>query len=46
MFAVVTIFLAVDLSKVQLPRWTDYILAGYVAFYVFIHLILSVSEKK
>ncbi|XP_065209987.1 putative ferric-chelate reductase 1 homolog [Planococcus citri] len=48
--AIVTIFLAVDLSKVQLPRWTDYILAAYVAFYVFIHLILSIggcmSEKS
>lgn len=41
--SVVTIFLAVQLSKAELPEFVDWILVAFVAFYVAIHLILSVS---
>lgn len=48
--AIVTIFFAVPQSKAQLPEWMDWILVAFVAFYVFMHLILSVagcvSEKE
>ncbi|XP_039277082.1 putative ferric-chelate reductase 1 homolog isoform X1 [Nilaparvata lugens] len=40
---IVTIFFAGQLSKAMLPGWMDWILVGYVAFYVCIHLILSIS---
>lgn len=43
--SVVTIFLAVDLPKAELPAWTDYILASFVAYYVIYHLLLSVSDE-
>ncbi|XP_046662444.1 putative ferric-chelate reductase 1 homolog [Homalodisca vitripennis] len=47
--AIVTIFLAVQLNKAELPQWMDWVLVGYVAFYVIVHLILSmcgcVSER-
>lgn len=42
-FAIVTIFFAVQLNKAELPDWMDWILVGYVAFYVIVHLILSFS---
>uniref|UniRef100_A0A8D8VZI0 Ferric-chelate reductase 1 homolog n=1 Tax=Cacopsylla melanoneura TaxID=428564 RepID=A0A8D8VZI0_9HEMI len=41
--AIVTIFLAVQLSKAELPEFVDWILVAFVAFYVAIHLILSCS---
>lgn len=41
--AIVTIFLAVDLTKAELPKLTDYILAAYVCVYVAAHLILSIA---
>ncbi|KAK9877469.1 hypothetical protein WA026_018577 [Henosepilachna vigintioctopunctata] len=48
--AIVTLFFAVKLNKAELPDFFDYILAGYVAFHVVVHLILSimgcVSEKS
>lgn len=48
--AIVTIFFAVPQSKAQLPEWMDWILVSFVAFYVFIHLILSIvgcmSERE
>ena len=40
---VVTIFFATKLTKAELPDWMDWILVGYVAFHVAVHLILSVS---
>ncbi|VVC24734.1 Hypothetical protein CINCED_3A009275 [Cinara cedri] len=42
-FAILTIFFAVTLSKAELPAWMDWILVAYVGFYVIIHLILSIS---
>lgn len=39
---VITIFFAVKLNKAELPDWFDLILAGFVAFHVFMHLVLSV----
>jgi hypothetical protein len=39
----VTIFFATKLTKAELPDWMDWILVGYVAFHVAVHLILSVS---
>jgi hypothetical protein len=39
----VTIFFAIKLAKAELPEWMDWILVGYVAFHVAVHLILSVS---
>jgi len=39
----VTIFFATKLTKAELPNWMDWILVGYVAFHVAVHLILSVS---
>uniref|UniRef100_A0A1B6DIZ9 Ferric-chelate reductase 1 homolog n=1 Tax=Clastoptera arizonana TaxID=38151 RepID=A0A1B6DIZ9_9HEMI len=48
--AIVTIFFAVQLNKAELPDWMDWILVGFVAFYVIMHLVLScsgcVSENK
>ncbi|KAL3289082.1 hypothetical protein HHI36_003524 [Cryptolaemus montrouzieri] len=41
--AIVTIFFAVRLGKAELPDFVDWILVGYVAFHVAIHLILSVA---
>ena len=38
-----TIFFATKLTKAELPDWMDWILVGYVAFHVAVHLILSVS---
>lgn len=43
LFLVVTIFFATKLTKAELPDWMDWILVGYVAFHVVVHLILSVS---
>jgi hypothetical protein len=43
LFSVVTIFFATKLTKAELPDWLDWILVGYVAFHVAVHLILSVS---
>ncbi|GBP56403.1 Putative ferric-chelate reductase 1 homolog [Eumeta japonica] len=40
---VATIFLAVYLQKAELPNWTVYILAAFVAFHVIMHLILSLT---
>lgn len=40
---IVTIFFAVKLTKAELPDFMDWILVGYVAFHVIIHLTLSVS---
>lgn len=41
---VITIFLAVPLNKAELPDWVDWLLVVFVAAYVFIHLVLSVSK--
>lgn len=38
--------MASGLGKAELPGWADWIIAAYVAFYVVIHLILSVSITK
>jgi hypothetical protein len=43
LLSVVTIFFAIKLKKAELPEWMDWILVGYVAFHVAVHLILSVS---
>lgn len=43
--SVVTIFLSVNLTKAELPQWTDYVIASFVAYYVIYHLLLSVSKK-
>ncbi|XP_048487412.1 putative ferric-chelate reductase 1 homolog [Plutella xylostella] len=40
---VATIFLAVYLQKAELPGWSVYILAAYVAFHVVMHLVLSLT---
>lgn len=40
----VTIFFAISLSKAELPHWFNWILVAFVAFHVFIHLLLSVSS--
>jgi len=49
-FAIVTIFFAVKLSKAELPEWMDFILVAYVAVHLVIHLVYSisgcVSERK
>ncbi|XP_075215602.1 putative ferric-chelate reductase 1 homolog [Lycorma delicatula] len=49
-FAIVAIFLAVQLKKAELPDWMDWILVAFVAFYVLVHLILSlfgcISERQ
>lgn len=48
--AIVTIFFAVPQGKAELPDWMDWVLVAFVAFYVFMHLILSIagcmSEKE
>jgi hypothetical protein len=44
LLSVVTIFFATKLTKAELPDWMDWILVGYVAFHVAVHLILSVSQ--
>ncbi|XP_045540142.1 putative ferric-chelate reductase 1 homolog [Papilio machaon] len=41
--AIVTIFLAVYLQKAELPIWSVYILAAFVAFHVIMHIILSLT---
>lgn len=41
--AIVTIFFAVKLTKAELPDWFDWILVAFVAFHVFMHLVLSIS---
>lgn len=46
MFLVVTIFFAVKLNKAELPDWFDWIMVGFVAFHVIMHLILSVRFLK
>lgn len=40
---IVTIFMAVYLQKAELPSWSVYILAAYVAFHVVMHLVLSLT---
>ncbi|XP_047036752.1 putative ferric-chelate reductase 1 homolog [Helicoverpa zea] len=40
---IVTIFLAVYLTKAELPPWSVYILAAFVAFHVVMHLVLSLT---
>ncbi|XP_044737740.1 putative ferric-chelate reductase 1 homolog isoform X2 [Chrysoperla carnea] len=40
--AIVTIFFAVKLNKAELPEWMDWVLVGFVAFHVIMHLILSI----
>ncbi|XP_022913819.1 putative ferric-chelate reductase 1 homolog [Onthophagus taurus] len=48
--AIVTIFFAVRLTKAELPEWMDWILVGFVALHVIIHIVLSIlnaaSEKQ
>lgn len=41
--SIATIFYAVKLAKAELPEWMDWVLVAFVAFHVFMHLILSVS---
>lgn len=41
---IVTIFFATKLVKAKLPEWMDWILVGYVAFHVAVHLILSIAS--
>ncbi|KAL1114933.1 hypothetical protein AAG570_007756, partial [Ranatra chinensis] len=41
--SIVTIFFAVPIKKVELPDWLDWILVAYVAFYVLMHILLSIS---
>jgi len=41
---IVTIFFATKLTKAELPDWMDWILVGYVAFHVAVHLILSIAS--
>ncbi|XP_069683115.1 putative ferric-chelate reductase 1 homolog [Periplaneta americana] len=41
---IVTIFFATKLDKAKLPDWMDWILVGYVAFHVAVHLILSIAS--
>ncbi|XP_072946264.1 putative ferric-chelate reductase 1 homolog isoform X2 [Epargyreus clarus] len=38
---IVSIFLAVYLPKAELPPWTVYVLAAFVAFHVIMHVVLS-----
>ncbi|KAG6443425.1 putative ferric-chelate reductase 1 homolog [Manduca sexta] len=40
---IVSIFLAVYLQKAELPSWSVYILAAFVAFHVVMHLVLSAT---
>ncbi|KAJ2944971.1 hypothetical protein O0L34_g1868 [Tuta absoluta] len=40
---IATIFLAVYLQKAELPPWSVYILAAFVAFHVIMHLVLSLT---
>ncbi|CAH0598361.1 unnamed protein product [Chrysodeixis includens] len=40
---IVTIFLAVYLQKAELPSWSVYILAAFVAFHVVMHIVLSLT---
>ncbi|XP_068624123.1 putative ferric-chelate reductase 1 homolog [Battus philenor] len=40
---IVTIFLAVYLQKAELPIWSVYVLAAYVAFHIIMHIILSLT---
>lgn len=41
---IVTIFFATKLTKAKLPDWMDWVLVGYVAFHVAVHLILSIAS--
>lgn len=41
--AIVTIFFAVKLTKAELPDWLDWILVGFVAFHVCMHLLFSIA---
>ncbi|XP_063371982.1 putative ferric-chelate reductase 1 homolog isoform X1 [Cydia amplana] len=47
---IATIFLAVYLQKAELPSWSVFVLAAFVAFHVIMHVVLSltvcVSEGK
>ncbi|XP_063393273.1 putative ferric-chelate reductase 1 homolog isoform X1 [Cydia fagiglandana] len=47
---IATIFLAVYLQKAELPPWSVFVLAAFVAFHVIMHVVLSltvcVSEGK
>ncbi|XP_022837537.1 putative ferric-chelate reductase 1 homolog [Spodoptera litura] len=40
---IVTIFFAVYLQKAELPSWSVYILAAFVAFHVIMHLVLTLT---
>lgn len=40
---IVTIFFAVYLQKAELPSWSVYILAAFVAFHVVMHLVLTLT---
>ncbi|CAB3237841.1 unnamed protein product [Arctia plantaginis] len=40
---ILTVFFAVYLQKAELPSWTVFILAAFVAFHVIMHLVLSLT---
>lgn len=40
---IATIFLAVYLQKAELPSWSVYILAAFVAFHIVMHIVLSLT---
>ncbi|XP_028167929.1 putative ferric-chelate reductase 1 homolog [Ostrinia furnacalis] len=40
---IATIFLAVYLQKAELPSWSVFILAAFVAFHVVMHIVLSLT---
>ncbi|KAL0811036.1 hypothetical protein ABMA28_010316 [Loxostege sticticalis] len=40
---IATIFLAVYLQKAELPSWSVYVLAAFVAFHVVMHIVLSLT---
>ncbi|CAG4994971.1 unnamed protein product [Parnassius apollo] len=40
---IVTIFLAIYLQKAELPIWSVYVMAAFVAFHVIMHIILSLT---
>lgn len=40
---IVTIFFAVYLQKAELPAWTTFVLAAFVAFHVVMHLVLTLT---
>lgn len=42
-FGIVSIFLAGQLGKAELPSWWIWIMVGYVAFHVLMHLMFSIA---